>query len=65
MVVCNPSSTTTRRKPGNTFTRPQWQSRYIARNGLRIEVWLGIDRGGDARVWLAEQNAYDMWQAGH
>ena len=30
---------------------------------LRIEVWLGVDRGGDARVWLAEQSAYDMWQA--
>lgn len=30
---------------------------------LRIEAWLGVDRGGDARVWLAEQSAYDMWQA--
>ena len=30
---------------------------------LRIEVWLGVSRGGDARVWLAEQSAYDMWQA--
>lgn len=30
---------------------------------LRIEAWLGVERGGDARVWLAEQNAYDMWQA--
>jgi antitoxin HigA-1 len=30
---------------------------------LRIEAWLGIDRGGDARVWLAEQTAYDIWQA--
>jgi addiction module HigA family antidote len=30
---------------------------------LRIEAWLGIDRGGEARLWLAEQNAYDMWQA--
>lgn len=30
---------------------------------LRIEAWLGVARGGDARVWLAEQNAYDMWQA--
>jgi len=30
---------------------------------LRIEAWLGLDRGGDARVWLAEQAAYDMWQA--
>lgn len=30
---------------------------------LRIEAWLGVDRGGDARVWLAEQTAYDIWQA--
>lgn len=30
---------------------------------LRIEAWLGADRGGDARVWLAEQSAYDVWQA--
>lgn len=30
---------------------------------LRIEAWLGVDRGGEARTWLAEQSAYDMWQA--
>lgn len=30
---------------------------------LRIEAWLGADRGGDARLWLAEQSAYDVWQA--
>ncbi|MAT50572.1 MAG: addiction module antidote protein, HigA family [Porticoccaceae bacterium] len=30
---------------------------------LRLEAWLGVDRGGDARLWLAEQSAYDMWQA--
>lgn len=30
---------------------------------LRIEAWLGKDRGGDAQVWLTEQTAYDMWQA--
>jgi antitoxin HigA-1 len=29
----------------------------------RIEAWLGVARGGEARVWLAEQSAYDMWQA--
>lgn len=29
---------------------------------LRIEAWLGKDRGGDAQVWLAEQTAFDMWQ---
>jgi addiction module HigA family antidote len=30
---------------------------------LRIEAWLGLERGGDARLWLAEQSAYDLWQA--
>jgi antitoxin HigA-1 len=30
---------------------------------LRIEAWLGLERGGDARLWLAEQSAYDVWQA--
>lgn len=34
-----------------------------AEMALRIEAWLGKDRGGDARVWLAEQCAYDIWQA--
>lgn len=29
---------------------------------LRIEAWLGVDRGGEARLWLAEQSAYDVWQ---
>lgn len=30
---------------------------------LRIEAWLGIGRGGEARLWLAEQSAHDIWQA--
>jgi antitoxin HigA-1 len=30
---------------------------------LRIEAWLGAERGGEARLWLAEQSAYDVWQA--
>ena len=30
---------------------------------LRLEAWLGVERGGDARVWMAQQSAYDMWQA--
>ena len=30
---------------------------------LRIEAWLGVERGGDARVWMGEQSAYDVWQA--
>lgn len=30
---------------------------------LRIEAWLGVERGGDARLWLAQQSASDIWQA--
>lgn len=30
---------------------------------LRIEQWLGVDRGGRADLWLAQQTAYDLWQA--
>ena len=30
---------------------------------LRIEAWLRVERGGEARLWLAEQSAYDVWQA--
>jgi plasmid maintenance system antidote protein VapI len=30
---------------------------------LRIERWLGRDRGGAAEGWLAQQAAYDLWQA--
>jgi addiction module HigA family antidote len=30
---------------------------------LRIERWLGRDRGGAAEVWLAQQTAFDLSQA--
>ena len=30
---------------------------------LRLEKWLGADRGGAAHLWLAQQAAYDLWQA--
>ena len=29
---------------------------------LRLQAWLGVERGGDARAWLAQQTAYDMGQ---
>lgn len=29
---------------------------------LRIEQWLGVENGGRADVWLAEQTSYDLWQ---
>lgn len=30
---------------------------------LRIEKWLGVENGGRADVWLAEQASYDLSQA--
>ncbi len=29
----------------------------------RLEAWLGVEHGGEARLWLAQQSAYDNWQA--
>jgi addiction module HigA family antidote len=30
---------------------------------LRIEGWLGVENGGRADLWLAQQASYDLWQA--
>ncbi len=30
---------------------------------LRLEAWLGVERGGRADIWIAAQAAYDLWQA--
>ena len=30
---------------------------------LRLEKWLGVKNGGRADVWVAQQAAYDLWQA--
>ncbi|KLU21986.1 LacI family transcriptional regulator [Caballeronia mineralivorans PML1(12)] len=30
---------------------------------LRIEGWLGVERGGRADLWIAKQASYDLWQA--
>lgn len=30
---------------------------------LRLEGWLGIENGGRADVWIAQQASYDLWQA--
>lgn len=30
---------------------------------LRLKAWLGAGRGGDTSAWLAQQSAYDVWQA--
>lgn len=30
---------------------------------LRLEGWLGIENGGKADLWVAQQAAYDLWNA--
>lgn len=30
---------------------------------IRIENWLGIENGGRADLWMAQQMAYGLWQA--
>lgn len=30
---------------------------------LRIEVWLGVENGGCADTWIAQQAAFDLWKA--
>lgn len=30
---------------------------------LRLENWLGVENGGRADLWVAQQAAYDLWQA--
>lgn len=29
---------------------------------LRLEGWLGVENGGRADLWLAQQSAYDLWK---
>ena len=30
---------------------------------LRLEGWLGVKNSGQANLWVAQQAAYDLWQA--
>ena len=30
---------------------------------LRLEDWLGVENGGRADLWIAQQASYDLWQA--
>lgn len=30
---------------------------------LRLEGWLGVENGGRADLWIAQQATYDLWQA--
>lgn len=30
---------------------------------LRLEGWLGVENGGRADAWIAQQAAFDLWKA--
>lgn len=30
---------------------------------VRLEKWLGVDRGGNAEKWLRMQSSHDLWHA--
>jgi len=30
---------------------------------LRLEIWLGVENGGRADLWITQQAAYDLWKA--
>ena len=30
---------------------------------IRLEAWLGLENGGRADLWVAQQAAYDLWKA--
>lgn len=30
---------------------------------LRLEGWLGVENGGRADAWIAQQASYDLWKA--
>ena len=30
---------------------------------LRLEGWLGVENGGSAAAWIAQQAAYGLWKA--
>lgn len=30
---------------------------------LRLEGWIGTERGSKAEIWLAQQAAHDLWKA--
>jgi addiction module HigA family antidote len=39
------------------------KSPLSAEMALRIEQWIGVENGGNADLWVAQQAAYDLWKA--
>jgi plasmid maintenance system antidote protein VapI len=61
-AVCDRGRATAGRGPRDAFSRVNGRAAISPEMALRIEAWLGVERGGEARLWLAEQSAYDLWQ---
>lgn len=40
-------------------------ARISPQMALRIEAWLGVERGGRAERWAGMQLQYDLWHARH
>ncbi|HQQ69316.1 MAG TPA: hypothetical protein PLL92_03250 [Alicycliphilus sp.] len=47
----------------DTDTRAAYEARAEEFIVARLDGWLGAARDGDFRGWLAQQSAYDVWQA--
>jgi addiction module HigA family antidote len=39
------------------------RARITPQMALRLEAWLGAERGGSAHLWVKQQAEYDLWQA--
>lgn len=48
--------------PRDAFRVQNGRTAIFPEMALRIEARLGVERGGEARLWLAEQSACDVWQ---
>ena len=35
----------------------------LSEMALRLESWLGVENGGRADLWIAQQAAFDLWKA--
>jgi len=49
------------RVPSGTFPCAEWPRCHLARNGPAYKVWLGVERGGEARPWLVARFTASTW----
>ena len=45
------------------FRLRQRGTEAVEEMALRLEGWLGVENGGSADAWIAQQAAYDLWKA--